>query len=87
MVDFNVKAEELRRKADDMLIIADIIEKIRGLQRWDFADFHEKDDEHEEAWFTRPVVEEEGDFYNERRLHGYDLCDRVIEVIEKWATK
>ena len=87
MIDFTKLQNEYRAKADDLDTYREIISKIEDLKNWNYADYHEPDDEHEGAWFSKPEPAEEGDYYNERRLRAYELCARVIEAIEKMATK
>lgn len=87
MIDFTKLQNEYRAKADDLDTYREIISKIAELRNWTYADYHEADEEHDHSWFSKPEPEAEGYFYNERKLRGYELCDKVIEAIEKMATK
>lgn len=87
MIDFTKLQNEYRAKADDLDTYREIISKIEELRDWNYAEYHAADEKHELTWFTKPEPAEEGDFYNERKLRGYELCDKIIEAIEKMATK
>lgn len=87
MIDFTKLQNEFRAKADDLDTYQEIISKIEELKNWNYAEWHEADEYHDGTWFTKPAPAEEGDYYNERKLRAYELCDKVIEAIEKMATK
>jgi len=79
-MDFESKYNELRNKADRVNKLGDIYRKIEQDMRWEAMQWHDKDDEHEEAWFSVP----EPDDYN---YQAYLVYQEVLDAIEKLASK
>ena len=77
---FEEKYNELRTKADRVNNLGIIYDKVKDHMKWDALRYHEKDDEHEESWWTDP----EEDDYN---YPLWCVYNEVLEAIEKLANK
>ena len=79
-MNFEEKYNELHEKAERVNNLGRIYDKLNESMKWDCMDWHEQDDEHEEAWFTEP--EEDSWKYSQ-----YQVYQEVLEAIEKLANR
>ena len=80
MMNFEEKYNELHEKAERVNNLGHIYEKVKDAMKWDCMKWHDKDEYHEEQYFTEP--EEDDWSYNQ-----YQVYQEVLKAIEKLADK
>ena len=79
-MNFDEKYNELQGKARRVNCLGMIYNHVEQQMKWDAMKWHDKDEEHDEAWFTEP----EEDDYN---YDNYLAYKEVLTMIEKLAEK
>lgn len=70
------RVQELHDKADRISTFVEIYEKVETEMKWNAMDWHEKDEEHENTWFTDPTPES-------YRYNAFCAYQEALEAIEK----
>ena len=78
---FEKKAHEMMEKAQMIQVLGSVYESVKRQMQWDCMRYNDKDDEHDEPYFTEYEDDEMGE-YQKIQMKAYKA---VMDAIEKLA--